>query len=1069
MNGLLLDVSKRILLDLAERSDVSYIQYDLDPFITMDVTPGSAIESAQSANSSEPGLLAIKADKLWKRGYTGRNRKVMTMDSGFNPFHPALRQQFLGNYMPMAQCWAIPNASPRDCDASTTHGSHVTGIEVGLDRLNNDTIGVAFNAKVIGAGVICTAAPISTIQAFQWAMNPDGDTTTTSDMPDAINNSWGGGVQSECTSAYVQLLSALETAGIAVVFSAGNNGPTASSITSPKNINTDTVNVFCVGNVNPTAPYAIASSSSRGPSTCGGAGTLLIKPEVAAPGTNIRSISKATGYQNLTGTSMASPHATGSIALLKEAFPTATGTQIKMALFKTATDLGAVGEDNNYGMGLINLDSAFKLLSERFQPVPPPTNAYDIVLQEVLSPLPYVCDSIITPKILVVNKGDSSINGFTAYCQPAGGPRYSVSVPASLASGASTVVSFPAISAAGYAVQTLYFSMSTANAEIDTFNNRKVWRFGKLKTATLPYNESFTSGLSGSKVIIHNPDSLFPIVAANVGGTSPTGQALQFGFRTNVIRTDREYAFLPSINRSQAGGSLMLRFQYAYRNFSPNRKDSLIIRLVTDCQSKGSVIWAKSDSDLASLTPSNTAFTPSLASHWKSDSIDLSNLVQAGQSFSIYFEGYNDNGNNLYVDNISISQTSVLPVAGFTASSVAGCMPRTINLVSTALSADTTYFILPGGMQALGTSAAFVANQAGNYTVKQVVINAFGIDSISRVISVNPSPTAGFSTNDTLIRLGVGNQAVQFNNQSQNASSYSWNFGDNTTSILPNPTKYYTQAGSYTVRLVASIPGCSDTMIKTAYIRVVSGAKAGFNVNVPSGCLPKTVSLISTALSADTVVFSLPNGSSTTGTSATYTITQGGSYTFAQRVSGMSGVDTISKTIQIDPNPRAMFSTTDTLIFLGSANQQVQFTNTSQFATAYTWDFGDGTSSTLTQPTKVYGTNGLFTISLIAANGSCTDTLVKPDLVHVTISAGVGNISKSDFVLFPNPANDRLFINGPLESIQHISILDVEGRIKHSFSKWSGGSLDLGTLSDGVYVLRIQTNEGILNLRFCKQ
>lgn len=101
----------------------------------------------------------------------------------------------------------------------------------------------------IAAKTICSSPHTSnSIAAFQWAMNPDGNPATIDDMPDAISNSWyDPNVTNECTGIYKTTLDAVEAAGIAVVFSAGNSGPGASTITKPKNINTNEVNVFCVG------------------------------------------------------------------------------------------------------------------------------------------------------------------------------------------------------------------------------------------------------------------------------------------------------------------------------------------------------------------------------------------------------------------------------------------------------------------------------------------------------------------------------------------------------------------------------------------------------------------------------------------------------------------------------------------------------------------------------------------------------------------------------------------------------------------------------------------------------
>jgi subtilisin family serine protease len=157
------------------------------------------------------------------------------------------------------------------------------------------------------------------------------------------------------------VIDAFEAIGGAVVFSAGNSGPGTSTITPPKNRISSPVNIWSTGSVNGNSPsFPISNSSSRGPSDCDG---TTIKPEAVAPGVSVRSAVPA-GYGFKSGTSMASPHVAGVIALLMEAFPAATGTEIKLALIATATDLGVSGEDNTYGHGLIDAGAAHVFLSD---------------------------------------------------------------------------------------------------------------------------------------------------------------------------------------------------------------------------------------------------------------------------------------------------------------------------------------------------------------------------------------------------------------------------------------------------------------------------------------------------------------------------------------------------------------------------------------------------------------------------------------------------------------------------------------------------------------------------------
>lgn len=408
-NMVMVEAKPSVIYELMERLDVS--QMDLDALLELDRPVAEAIDAPESTESVEPGLKIINADKLWALGITGLGRIVMNIDTGVDPTHPALNYKWRGTHVPSNQAWIDPQGgttTPSDCDG---HGTHTMGTMTGRSTTTADTVGVAPDAEWIAGKTICSSPHTSySVQAFQWAMNPDGNINTTNDMPDAISNSWyDPDVTNECSGIYKTTLDALEAVGIAVIFSAGNNGPGASTITKPKNINTNETNVFCVANIDGAAYLGgntnpIASSSSRGPSTCGGTGSLLIKPEVSAPGTNVRSSYPGGGYSYLTGTSMASPHVAGAVALLKQYNPNLTGKQILEALYYTAVDLGTAGEDNNYGRGLIDIYAAFLTLGTADSTAPDPITDLTVV-----SPT----SNSLTLQWTVPY--DSSVNGVTGF------------------------------------------------------------------------------------------------------------------------------------------------------------------------------------------------------------------------------------------------------------------------------------------------------------------------------------------------------------------------------------------------------------------------------------------------------------------------------------------------------------------------------------------------------------------------------------------------------------------------------------------------------------------------------
>ncbi|MFA5012615.1 MAG: S8 family serine peptidase [Ignavibacteria bacterium] len=373
-NMILVDANAETILDLTRRADVD--QIDLDGLLDYD-KPVSRSDAPEGTEASEIGLKVIKANKLWEIGITGLGRLVMNIDTGVEGTHPALSARWRGNNgQPWWRAWFDKNGStttPTDCD---DHGTHTMGIMCGRSAAG-DTVGVAPNAQWIAARTICSSPHTSnSIAAFQWAMNPDSNASTTSDMPDAIGNSWyDPDVSNECSGIYKTTLDALEAAGIAVVFSCGNSGPSGTSITKPKNINTNSVNAFTVGSINGNSsfPYPISSYSSRGPSVCGGTGSLLIKPEVCAPGENVRSSVRGGGYTTMSGTSMACPHIVGAVALLREVAPNLTGKQILEALYNTAVQLPVGGvENNDYGKGVIDVYAAFQSLGPMISHTPLP-------------------------------------------------------------------------------------------------------------------------------------------------------------------------------------------------------------------------------------------------------------------------------------------------------------------------------------------------------------------------------------------------------------------------------------------------------------------------------------------------------------------------------------------------------------------------------------------------------------------------------------------------------------------------------------------------------------------------
>ncbi len=312
--------SRELLFALAARPDVARIlanhTFQMPEPIRGDKRPAHPA-------AIEPNVTFINADDVWGLGITGANTVMAGNDTGLDWDHPAIINHYRGwngstadhNY----NWWDATSTYPSTPDDGHGHGTHTTGTMVGDDGSGNQ-IGVAPGARTIhcknmdnGGGGLDSWF----LTCFQWDLAPwdlSGSNPRPDLAPDAINNSWGywGGGNPIFQSAIANL----QAAGIVVEVSAGNEGPSCSSLRSPG----DYGEVLTTGSVNHmggTLPGTLTAFSSRGPSSL--SGDFL--PDIMAPGEGIRSSLPGGAYDSWSGTSMAGPHATALVGLMWSANP----------------------------------------------------------------------------------------------------------------------------------------------------------------------------------------------------------------------------------------------------------------------------------------------------------------------------------------------------------------------------------------------------------------------------------------------------------------------------------------------------------------------------------------------------------------------------------------------------------------------------------------------------------------------------------------------------------------------------------------------------------------------------
>jgi len=324
-----------VLNELAALPEVSNIRatriYYIDPIVedkplgniswVGDLLANHALSTVDSSTNATTdwGITDTKANQFWtKFGVQGDGIVVANIDTGVQWNHPALINQFKCPGDPdNPACWYDP---ANKCGASGAcdnngHGTHTMGTMVAADDPSLTYIaGMAPNAKWIACKG-CesgTCSDISLNACADWILAPAG---IAANRPNVVNNSWGGGGGDTWFLAKVQ---AWRAAGIFPAFSAGNSGPNCSTLGSPGDYQES------FGSAAHDSSRSIAGFSSRGPSVFGD--NPYTKPNLSAPGMSICSTVPTSSWNcGYSGTSMASPHTAGAVALLWSCNPTLIG------------------------------------------------------------------------------------------------------------------------------------------------------------------------------------------------------------------------------------------------------------------------------------------------------------------------------------------------------------------------------------------------------------------------------------------------------------------------------------------------------------------------------------------------------------------------------------------------------------------------------------------------------------------------------------------------------------------------------------------------------------------------
>jgi len=323
-------------------------------------TPSKSKKRPGTPRELQWGIERVEAPGAWALGYTGQGVTIGTIDTGVRYTHKNLYRQWRHEFG-----WFDPYSGterPVDVDG---HGSHTMGTIIG-----SDGIGVAPDALWIAClgceSFGCTDDALEQCGQFiTCPTSPDGSEENCDMAPHLVSNSWGGGPGD---LFYTAVVAAWRAAGIIPVFAQGNSGSSCGSASSPG----DYDNVIGVGATDEAEE--LAYFSSVGPTTDG-----RIKPDVSAPGVDVYSASNGNdeAFESLDGTSMATPHVAGAIALLLS-----NGTELnydgvnelliagaQQTVAETGANCGDIPEseypNNHVGWGRISVVASIGKLNRR--------------------------------------------------------------------------------------------------------------------------------------------------------------------------------------------------------------------------------------------------------------------------------------------------------------------------------------------------------------------------------------------------------------------------------------------------------------------------------------------------------------------------------------------------------------------------------------------------------------------------------------------------------------------------------------------------------------------------------
>lgn len=828
--------------------------------------------------------------------------------------------------------------NPVPTNSLMLHGTHCAGI---AGARTDNTVGVAsigWNIKIIPIKAETNNGATNNVSAGY-----EGIIYAVKAKARIISCSWGG-LGSSATEQSV--ITYAWQRGSIIFASAGNSNNNILNYPGAYN------NVFCVAAVNPSN---VKSSYSN-------YGTWV---DISAPGDNILSTIPYTStatYQQLSGTSMATPLVAGLAGLMLSKSPFMTRNDVLNCLSSTAVNIYSLGANaafvagNQLGAGRIDAFAAMNCAST-FSALPPVANFYAFPKNTCPNTLISMIDSSLyqpTSWSWVFQGGTPAIStSSNPSVQWAAPGTYSVSLTVANASGANSITKLSYVTVAGPSA--LPFSEGFQAVQF-------------LPTNWTPNN------IAG--------DNIFWERKTGIGGFGTSNACAMFDNFTYFPINERDEMRTPKYDFSNVA-TARLRFDVAYARYNATFSDTLEVKMSTNCGSSWTSIYIRGGSTLATAPDIAAQFVPT-AAQWRRDTVDVS-LLGAGQTnvmFSFINRGHY--GQPIYLDNINLvfpTPTVNITLAG---SICAGAVVPINNLSS---GAGSYTWNLTGGAPAVSNASVPAVSYAspGIYNIVLNASNGTSTASISQTISVIASPVLSLSASSSTICSGNSATLTAIG-----AGSYTWSNGslNPIISVTPSVSTIYSVTGTNGGQ-------CSSTNTINIAVNPIPTLSLNNQTICPGGS--------ATLIASGALSYSWNTGAATSSIVVSPPLNT--NYTVTGNSLGCVTTNTVS--VIIGPSLSVFLNASPASICAGGSA-----TLTASGANSYTWNTGATTSSIVVSPSAA------TTYTLLGASGSCTGSTISsitisPNPTVTLVSSNIGTLcTGASATLTANGANTYSWSNG---------------------------------------------------------